>query len=212
MKPYYQDSHVTLYLGDCMEIMPQLWEPAIYDLLLTDPPYGIGRDGQNGPEKGYAGCRKGYEFSGWDDKSPSRDCFDLMRRTSCAQIIWGGNYFADRLETARGWLVWDKAQYGLTQSDGELAWSSLDQPLRIFKLGRAVLQSDGPVHPTQKPINLMNWCIKQVPWANNVLDPFCGSGSSVLAAKDIGLKACGIDLSEKYLEIAAKRLSQGVLY
>lgn len=90
--------------------MPQLWEPAIYDLLLTDPPYGIGHDGQNGPPIGAAGARKAHEFGGWDDKPPSRETFELMSRSSCVQIIWGGNFFVGRLPAARGWFVWDKIQ------------------------------------------------------------------------------------------------------
>lgn len=209
-EPYYQDSQVTLYHGDCNDILPQLWEPAIYDLLLTDPPYGIGRDGQSGPEIGAAGARRAHEFGGWDDKQPSKETFKLILSHSCAQIIWGGNFFVDRIPAARGWLVWDKIQR-IIQSDGELAYTSLDQPLRIISMSRSELNGDGALHPTQKPLRLMKWCIAQVPWAKTVLDPFCGSGSALLAAKDMGLHGCGIEKCERYCEIAANRLRQAVM-
>jgi site-specific DNA-methyltransferase (adenine-specific) len=210
LTPYYKDAQVTLYLADCNDVLPELWEPAIYDLLLTDPPFGIGRDGQSGPEIGAAGARKAHGFGGWDDKPPSKETFSLMFRSSCAQIIWGGNFFVDRIPAARGWFVWDKIQR-IIQSDGELAYTSIDQPLRIVSCSRSELNGDGAVHPTQKPIKLMKWCISQVPWAKNVLDPFCGSGSSLLAAKEMGLRACGVEISERYAEIAANRLRQSVL-
>lgn len=209
--PYYQDKQITLYCGDCNDILPQLWDPAIFDLLLTDPPYGIGRDGQHGPEIGRAGIRKGYEFGEWDEKPPSAEIFKLIISHSCAQIIWGGNYFSDRLSVARGWLVWDKMQYGLTQADGELAWNSLDQPLRIFRQGRGVLNGDGSCHPTQKPISLMKWCIGQASWAKTILDPFAGSGSTLVAAKEMGLRATGVEKSEKYCSMAVNRLRQNAL-
>jgi len=211
MKPYFQEGGVTIYLGNAAEILPQLDDPAIYHLLLTDPPYGIGRDGQHGePIVGTQGLRKAYEFGEWDDKPPSKELFKEMFRSSCAQIIWGGNYFVDRIPVARGWLVWDKIQR-ILQSDGELAYSSLDQPLRIFTCSRSELNGDGAQHPTQKPIKLMKWCIGMVPWAKNVLDPFCGSGSTLLAAKSMGLKSTGIEISERFCEISANRLRQGVL-
>jgi len=210
-EPYYEDRQVRLYLGDCNIILPELWEPGIFDLLLTDPPYGIGRDGQSGPAIGAAGARKAHKFEGWDDRPPSKEVFAEMFRSSCAQIIWGGNFFVDCIPAARGWFVWDKIQR-IVQSDGELAYTSLDQPLRIISFSRSELNGDGAQHPTQKPVRLMKWCIGQVPWAKSILDPFCGSGSTLLAAKDMGLKACGIEINECYCEIAANRLKQNVLF
>jgi DNA modification methylase len=208
MKPYFSESGIDIWNGDCRDVLPTL---GIYDLLLTDPPYGIGHDGQSGPAIGAAGARKAHEFGDWDDAPPSKEVFREMFRSSCAQIIWGGNFFVDRLPVARGWFVWDKIQR-IIQSDGELAYTSLDQPLRIVSFSRSELNGDGAVHPAQKPVRLMKWCIGQVPWAKTVLDPFCGSGSSLLAAKDMGLKGVGIELNEKYCEIAANRLRQSVLF
>jgi DNA modification methylase len=109
----------TLYLGDCRDILPTT---APVDLVLTDPPYGIGRDGQSA-STGKHGGRKAYEFMAWDDSRPSPDLFEMILAASERQIIWGGNYFADLLPPTAGWLVWDKGQR-ISQSDGELAWKS----------------------------------------------------------------------------------------
>lgn len=209
-QPYYQDKQITIYLGDCAEVMPEL---GIYDLLLTDPPYGINRDGQAGDLIGAAGARKAHEFGGWDAKPPNAAVFKEMFISSCNQIIWGANYFVDRLPVARGWLVWNKIQR-ILQSDGELAYTSFDIPLRICDMSRGELNADGTQHPTQKPVSLMKWCIalgclnKR---AISILDPFCGSGSTLVAAKEMGHRATGIEISERYAEIAAKRLSQNQL-
>jgi DNA modification methylase len=109
-----------------------------------------------------------------------------------------------------GWLVWDKGQR-IAQSDGELAFTSRDKALRIFTLNRVELMLDGAQHPTQKPVALMKWCLSLFPEAKTVLDPFCGSGTTLVAAKDMGLTAVGIEAEERYCEIAANRLRQSVL-
>ena len=203
MTPYYQDDAVTIYHGDCREWMPEA------DLLLTDPPYGIGKDGQAATTGGHGG-RKAHRFGGWDDERPDRQTFAAMLSATHDQIIWGGNYFADLLPPTSRWLVWDKGQR-INQSDGELAWTSMEGALRIFTLNRVALMQDGAVHPTQKPLALMRWCLTFAPDATSVLDPFMGSGSTLIAAKDMGKRAIGIDREERYCEIAAKRCSQEVL-
>src|SRR5574343_299418 len=136
----------TLYLGDCLEILPTL--PKV-DAVITDPPYGIGKDGQTQTTGGHGG-RKGYEFLGWDSERPPRTVFNLMRNVSDVQVIWGGNYFADYLPPTMRWLVWDKGQR-INQSDGELAWTSMQAALRINTMNRVELLMDGTAHPTQKP-------------------------------------------------------------
>lgn len=205
MKVYYQDESVTIYHGDCREILPQL-EPV--DLVLTDPPYGIRRDGAR-PSTSRHGGRKPYDFKGWDSAPPSKEIFDLIFKISRDQVIWGANYFPSFLPAAMGWFVWDKGQR-IAQSDAELAFTSRQTALRIFTLNRVALQTDGAVHPTQKPLALIKWCFSFFPEVKTVLDPFMGSGTTLRAAKDLGLQAIGIELEEEYCEIAAKRMAQSV--
>lgn len=206
MQPYYQDDACTIYHGDCREIAPSLGK---FDLLLTDPPYGIGRDGQRQSKGGHGG-RKAYEFLGWDSDRPSPWVLLMLMDRAVSHIIWGGNYFAGALPVHSKWLVWDNGQR-INQSDGELAYTSMDGALRIWTLNRVALMQDGAQHPTQKPEELMRWCIQQADPSNSILDPFMGSGTTLRAAKDLGRKAIGIEIEERYCEIAAKRLAQGVL-
>lgn len=204
MKPYYEHSGITIYHGDCREMLPQLEA----DLLLTDPPYGIGRDGSK-LSTGSHGGRKAYEFLGWDDQIPDKESFAAMFSAAPKRIIWGGNYFVEHLPPSMRWLVWDKGQR-IDQSDGELAFTSLEGALRIFTLNRVSIMTDGAVHPAQKPVALMKWCILQAGECRSVIDPYMGSGTTLLAAKELGIKAIGIDREERYCEIAAKRLRQEV--
>lgn len=197
----------TLYLGDCAEIMPTLGRVSA---VLTDPPYGIGIDGQKESiNKNPKHNRKFFEAKGWDDATPSRNVFDLMVSMSDTQIIWGGNYFVDRgLLPKKGWLVWDKGQRGLTMSDGELAYSSSDKPLRIYTLNRAALIADGTQHPTQKPLKLMSWCLTQIKDAKTILDPFMGSGTTGVACAKIGRAFIGIERDAGYFDVACERITK----
>ena len=208
MKPYYEDlqASIAIYKGNCLDVLPML---EIADLILTDPPYGIGKDGQK-RSTGKHGGRKAYEFLGWDAKRPEAECFELILRKSKQAIIWGGNYFADLLPPEDKWLVWDKEQR-INQSDGELAWTNIGGALRIFPKNRVELMRDIAVHPTQKPQVLMSWCIQLADNPMYIIDPFMGSGTTLRVAKDLGRKAIGIEIEERYCEIAAKRLSQEVL-
>lgn len=206
MTPYYQDDAVTIYHGDAREILPTLGR---FDLLLTDPPYGIGRDGQT-PTTGGHGGRKGHVRHGWDDTRPDAETFALLLASADAAIVWGGNYFADLLPPTSGWLVWDKGQR-INQSDGELAWTSREGALRILTMNRVEIMRDGSDHPTQKPVALMRWCLTFAPDAETVLDPFMGSGSTLRAAKSMQKRAVGIERVEAYCEQAARRCSQEVL-
>jgi DNA modification methylase len=194
--------------GDCLEVMPSLGRR--FDLCLTDPPYGIGKDGQL-QSTGTHGGRKGYEFDGWDMERPSREAFDLMRRLSREQVIWGGNYFADLLPATGKWLVWDKGQR-INQSDGEVAWTSRDGALRIYTLNRVALMQDGAVHPTQKPVELIRWCLSLFPDAQTVIDPYCGAGSVGVACAIEGRDYLGIEQSSYYCDVARARIkrAQGI--
>ena len=203
MKPYYSDDHVTLYHARWEDVPADLLRA---DVLVTDPPYGIGRDGKP-PSTSSHGGHKGYAFAGWDGARP--ESFDALLGRTTAQVIWGGNYFADMLPPTAGWLVWDKGQR-IDQADAELAWTSLPSPVRVFTLNRVALMTDGAVHPTQKPVALMRWVIQKCP-PGTVLDPYAGSGTTLVAAKSLNRKAIGVECVERYCEVAAKRLSQEVL-
>ena len=193
----------TLYLGDCRDVLPTI---GAVDACITDPPYGIGRDGQT-ESSGAHGGRKGYEHKGWDVERPSPDTFAAILAASPCVVIWGGNYFADLLPPTGKWLVWDKGQR-INQSDGELAWTSLSGALRIKVLNRVELMLDGAEHPTQKPLRLMKWTLAQVGAAQTILDPFMGSGTTGVAAVQMGRKFIGIERDEGYFDIACRRIEQ----
>lgn len=193
--------NATLYLGDCLEILPTL--PKV-DAVITDPPYGIGRDGMRESTSTHGG-RKAYEFMGWDQKRPSQEMFTLILKAGERHVIWGGNYFADLLPASMKWLVWDKGQR-ISQSDGELAYTSDSGALRIFTLNRVELMKDGAEHPTQKPVRLMKWCIDQAGNPKSILDPFMGSGSTGVAAMQMGKEFIGIEIEPKYFDIACERI------
>jgi DNA modification methylase len=193
----------TLYLGDCRDVLPRL-EPVCS--IVTDPPYGIGKDGQKRTTGGNGG-RKAYEFKGWDAERPEREIFDALLKLSDDIIIWGGNYFADILPATGKWLVWDKGQR-INQSDGELAWTSHAGALRIKVLNRVELMTDGAEHPTQKPLRLMKWCLNQTRNDGSVLDPFMGSGTTGVAAVLMGRDFIGIERDPAYFNIACKRIER----
>ena len=202
MTPYYDHAGIQIYLGDCREILPSLPK---CDLLLTDPPYGIraSRD-RNSQVNGWVD----YGNGSWDDSPASDADIFLARQAAKQQVIWGGNYFT--LPPSMGWLVWNKMQRNFSLADGELAWTSENRATRIFDLSRAMALQDGKQHATQKPLALMKWCLSLFPEAKSVLDPFLGSGTTLVAAKAMGLTGIGIEEHEPYCEIAAKRLSQEV--
>jgi len=177
------------------------------DLLLTDPPYGIGIDGQKESKSSNPKHnRKHHEFRGWDNQRPEKSTFELIMSFSEKSIIWGGNYFADLLPATRGWIYWNKGQDGLTMSDGELAWTSENKPLRAIKVNRATL--NGSVHPTQKPIEVMTFCINWATDTNIILDTFLGSGSTMVAAHQLKRKCYGMELDPKYCQVIVDRMMQ----
>jgi DNA modification methylase len=190
----------TLYLGDCREILPTL--PKV-DAVVTDPPYGINhaRD-RNSQKDGW----KDYPCSGWDKERPPRGAFDAMLQVSKSQIIWGGNYFTDYLAPTMQWLVWDKGQRNFSLADCEFAWSSQMRASRIFEMSRSKALQDGKQHATQKPIALMEWCIGHLAKAETILDPFMGSGTTGVACANLGRKFIGIEIEQKYFDIACERI------
>jgi len=176
------------------------------DAVLTDPPYGIGKDGQKRTKGGHGG-RKEYEFKNWDSERPSEATFKEILRIAPDLIIWGGNYFADLLPATGQWLVWDKGQR-INQSDGELAWTNKNGALRIFTLNRVALMTDGAQHPTQKPVELMQWCLGFLRQGCCVLDPFMGSGTTGVACVRRGHSFIGIERDPEYFEIACERIKK----
>jgi DNA modification methylase len=211
MTPYYEEPGIQIFNADCRDVLPGLEAVGKMKIIcLTDPPYGIGRDG-NKKSTGAHGGRKGYDFMGWDSARPDASIFKLIISLSDIAIIWGGNYFADLLPAGEKWLVWDKGQR-INQSDCELAYTTMRGALRIYTCNRVELMKDGAVHVTQKPLRLIKWCIKLCPGeSQTILDPFMGSGTTLVAAKELGRRAIGIEIEEKYCEIAVKRLQQEVL-
>ena len=200
-----------LYLGDCSEVMASWPECFRVDAVVTDPPYGIdyGRAGGFSASHGWGQWR---ENVAWDVERPDRAIFDAMRARSRDQIIWGGNYFTDFLPPTMRWLVWDKGQRDFSLADCEFAWVSQWKAARIFDYPRGSANAAAPKeHPTQKPVELMKWCLGMLPDAQTILDPFMGSGTTLRAAKDLGRKAIGIEINPDYCEIAVERLRQGVL-
>jgi DNA modification methylase len=193
-----------LILGDCQDILPTLHG---VDAVLTDPPYGIGIDGQKGSARpDGTQLRKAHDHLGWDSDIPDADLFDKMLAVAPQAIIWGGNYFVQHLPPQKAWLVWDKEQTGLSMSDGELAWTNLRQVLRIKKLHRTHLWQEKPEHPTQKPLSLIRWCLDFLPTAATVLDPFMGSGTTGVACALTDRAFIGIEREPSYFDIACRRI------
>ena len=193
----------TLYLSDALEILPMLGK---VDAIVTDPPYGIGADAAAAKNKGKWGW-KDYGESDWDRFRPNREIFDLMLVSSDHQIIWGGNYFTDYLPPSMQWLIWDKGQFDFSLADFEMAWSSQKKAARRMVYARGKAIRDGKQHPTQKPVQVMVWCLQQLPpAAHTILDPFAGSGTTGVACANLGRKFIGIEINESYFDIACRRI------
>ena len=224
----------TLCLADCMDVLPTLQQsgaqaygpdlrvnpadaqgyghlagdnPApIADAIITDPPYGLGEKWQGGGGSG----RSSWTFDPaeareWDGSvSQGVESLPLLARDV---IVWGGNYYA--LPPARCWLLWDKKQNdSWTTGQAEMAWTNLDRPVRVFRFAQCEQANEGPKHhPTQKPIALMQWCLKWTD-ARVVLDPFMGSGTTGVACAQMGRKFIGIEREPKYFDIACRRIEE----
>lgn len=203
--PYYDKDGIVIYNCDCRDILPYL--PKV-DLVLTDPPYGIGADTHQGPQvHGW----KQYPRGGWDKSPPAPETISAIVAKGEKSIVWGGNFF-ESLPTSAGWLIWNKVQRNFSMGEAELAWTNFLNSMRVFDLSRAECISDGKSHPTQKSLKLLTWCISFVPDAETILDPFMGSGTTLVAAKQLGKKCIGIEIDEKYCAIAVERLAQGNLF
>ena len=189
---------VTLYCGDCREILPTLGK---VDAVVTDPPYGIAHKWQGGGRFGWGNADAYKEMrNGWDREPPAKELLlDLVDRAN-EVILWGGNYFD--LPRSRGWLVWNKPERGFTLAEAELAWTNVDTVIRVFDGVRSDPDRD---HPTQKPLALMKWCLERLR-GKTILDPFMGSGTTGVAAVKLGRRFIGIEIEPKYFDIACRRI------
>ena len=213
MTPYYEHAGITIYHGDCRDILPDVWFGV--DLVLADPPYGVNAVSSRGKTFGTSNaCQTNDYIPVYDDDKP----FDPSHLLMFPKIIlWGGNHYADKLPAQSCWLTWDKRDGTASNpmADCELAWTNLGGPARLFHhrwMGMIrASEREQRCHPTQKPVALMRWCLSQASTAQSVCDPYMGSGPTLVAAKEAGLSAIGIEIEERYCEIAAKRLQQEVL-
>lgn len=189
--------NATLWLGDCREILPTL--PKV-DACITDPPYGIGAGRMSLGKWRTAAMEKGD----WDSIAPDLDpVLDL----SVPTIVWGGNYFP--LPPSRAYLVWNKGAgfKGRDFAECEQAWVSWDMNARVFDFDPLAHKSyHGKQHPTQKPVELMEWCLSFLPEAQTILDPFMGSGTTGVACMNLGRKFIGIEIEPRYFDIACERI------
>jgi DNA modification methylase len=200
-KPYYEHAGITIYHGDCREILPHLPKA---DLVLTDPPYGIGY-----AAKPMCLERGLHSPKDWDDSTVD-GLYELIRDAGQILVVWGGNYYA--LPPSRGWFTWYKPDAPPSMAHFEMAWTNRDANARQISHSISKTNKERVGHPTQKPLGVMKWCISQVGGeVRSIIDPFMGSGTSLVAAKHSGIGAIGIDFEEEYCEIAAKRLSQEML-
>lgn len=187
----------TLYLGDCIEILPELGR---LDAVVTDPPYGIGFAAS--PTKWQR--RAGQSAEAWDDRPIGN--LDQVFGKAPAQIVWGGNYYA--LRPSRGWLVWFKPDAPPSMASLELAWTSLDQNARLISHSISATNAERVGHKTQKPVRVMEWSLGFVPAARSILDPFMGSGTTGVACVRLGRRFTGIEIDPDYFDIACKRIEE----
>lgn len=207
-------NNVTLYCGDCMDVLPTLQKA---DAVVTDPPYGIGEAAGANKSRSKLAKARDYGNDEWDNAPISAELLQLVLDAGKSLVIFGGNYYA--LPPARCWLVWDKQNGTSDFADCELAWTNLDKAVRRIVWAWNGFIRKGEMsrsswslrsHPTEKPVGVMGWCIEQVGDAQTILDPFMGSGTTGVAAVQLGRSFIGIEREPKYFDIACKRIEQAV--
>lgn len=185
----------TLYLADCLAIIGELPRA---DAVITDPPYGIGFAAQ--PTKWQR--RAGKEAEAWDDQvAPD---LDALRSLGAVQIVWGGNYYP--LPPSRGWLSWFKPDAPPSMAHFELAWTNQDRNSRQIACSIGETNPERVGHPTQKPLRVMRWCLEQAGMPGLTLDPFMGSGTTGVAAVQLGKRFVGVEINPDYFEMACRRI------
>ena len=200
--------NATLYLGDCMDILPTLNK---VDAVITDPPYGINENSKKVASRGNMAAPKDYGDFDWDKAPPPDELIELIRTKGKYQAFFGGNYFT--LPPTSCWLVWDKLNGDNDFADCELAWTNWPKAVRRLQWrwnGMIRQGNEERYHPTQKPLEVMKWIIELCPKSDTILDPFMGSGTTGVAAIQMGRKFVGIERDPKYFEIACKRIKQAI--
>lgn len=214
---------LTITNEDNMALMSR-YPDNYFELAIVDPPYGIGAD-ENAFKNG-VNCKangfKEHKQSRWDNAIPTKQYFEELKRVSKNQIIWGGNYFTEHLPPVMSWIIWDKMQYNFSFSHGEMAWNSFNTKLLIFKYARGNESGFAPkipsgmkqglnIHPTQKPIALYKYCLKNFAKdGDKILDTHLGSGSIALACHDYGFELTACELDTEYYEKAVERIKNHV--
>lgn len=190
-----------LHNADCLEVLETLGK---VDAVVTDPPYGISADRERKSEKwGW----KDYPGGGWDNERPTANAIASLIAAAPHVVIWGGNYFA--LPPSSKWLVWDKGQTDFSLADCELAWCSFDGAVRRIEYPRSKALQDGKEHPTQKPVEVMRWCLERLPkGCNTILDPYMGSGTTGVACVSTGRHFIGIEREPIHFATACRRIEQ----
>ena len=203
---------------DCMEYMAGLEDNA-FDLAIVDPPYGIGASNTFAGEKRKSGkgvaMKTEFKKKDWDLKIPDEQYFIELRRVCENQIIWGANYMKHFLPPSMGWIVWDKNNGTTEFSDSEVAFTSFNRALRIYRYTwNGMLQGDMKnkefrIHPTQKPVRLYDWLLRNyAKEGDKILDTHLGSGSSAIAAHYLGFDFVGCELDKHYFEASQKRIDK----
>lgn len=198
-----------VYNMDCMEYMATLPDK-FFDLAIVDPPYGINRDNGFGGFGGFGKkiARKQYNGT-WDNDTPDKLYFDELLRISKNQIIWGGQFFTDKLPVSGHWIFWDKLNTMPTFGDGELAWTSFNRnsvKRKVIEYNGLLGKEKNRIHATQKPVDLYRWLLSNYAKPNDkIFDSHMGSQSSRLACWDMGFDYWGCELDKEYFNAGCKR-------
>ena len=204
----------TIINDDCINILKELPDKSI-DLILTDPPYGIGESLKNNKSRSKLAKAKDYGHKDWDKEIPSKEIFDEIFRVSKNQIIFGGNYFVKYLDNSSCWIVWNKNNGNNDFADCELAWTSFKTAVRKYDwtwngmLQQNMKNKDIRIHPTQKPLGLFEKILLDYSKENNlILDCFSGSGTTAVACYNTNRRFICIEKDKEYYEKSIERLNE----
>lgn len=203
---------ITMHNADCMDLLRQMPDKS-YDLAIVDPPYGIGGDSLHAGRSNKRNRMRGAGVlrdrilntakTDWDI-APTKEYFDELLRVSKNAIIWGGNYFG--LPRCRCFICWDKVQPWPNFSQCEYAWTTFDQPAKLFKYDN---RTGGKIHPTQKPVELYKWLLDRfAKVGDRILDTHIGSASIAIACHDMGLELTGIEIDKEFYDKAVERIRE----